>query len=111
MSHGATSAARAGGGQLSTLVPSSIPNIDQVDCFARTDFFEVWYGSGLNEICFANAGTVNLDIRGVWFIRTGNNGGRMKFGQNLVFIDQIFGKFQNLDFSNNPIELFQVKIT
>jgi hypothetical protein len=47
------------------------PAINRVDCDGRTDFVEIWSGQYLD--CFANSGTVNVNIVHVFQVCAGNN--------------------------------------
>jgi hypothetical protein len=88
---------------------SVVSNIDIVDCNARSDFTEIFFGSGLDVVCFANAGEWDGEIDGVWAIRTGNNAGRFIIENSNGDFVQLFGKFQTFSFST-PVKVLQVHI-
>lgn len=108
----ASAAPNATQSQVSSRALSSvhaIPDIDIVDCNARDDFTEIFFGSGLDVICFANAGEWDGAINGVWAIRTGNNAGRFIIENSAGDFIQLFGKFQTFSFKT-PVKVLQVHI-
>ena len=85
------------------------PDIDIVDCNARNDFTEIFYGSGLNVICFANAGEWDGEIDGVRSIRTGNNAGRFIIQNSHGDFVQLFQKGNTFSF-NPTVQVLTVHI-
>jgi hypothetical protein len=85
------------------------PDIDIVDCSERSDFTEIFFGSGLDVVCFANAGEWNGAIQGVWAIRTGDSAGRFIIENSHGDFIQLFKKFQTFSFST-PVKVLQVHI-
>jgi hypothetical protein len=55
--------------------PASPGHIHRVDCGTRTDFFKIWTDNEANQICFADAGTINVKLYNVNRVATGNNTG------------------------------------
>ncbi|GHO98257.1 hypothetical protein KSF_083050 [Reticulibacter mediterranei] len=56
-------------------MPPASGRIHGVDCGSRTDFFKIWTDNETHQICFADAGTINVKLYNVNRVSTGNNTG------------------------------------
>ncbi|MEW1605278.1 beta/gamma crystallin domain-containing protein, partial [Streptomyces sp. NPDC093808] len=62
--------------------------INQTDCGDRTDFVKVWYDGGARTMCFANGGTVTLQLPDVSKVTSGDNNVAMFLGARAVTMNK-----------------------
>ncbi|MFI1962463.1 MULTISPECIES: beta/gamma crystallin domain-containing protein [Streptomyces] len=74
---------------LTALLPASqAAAINQTDCGDRTDFVKVWYDGGARTMCFANGGTVTLQLPNVSKVTSGDNNVAMFLGARAVTMNK-----------------------
>jgi Beta/Gamma crystallin len=73
--------ARTGGG-----VTPFINRVPDQDCANRSDFFKLWNNTTIaNGVCFANNGTININVYNVYEVDSGNNSGNFTASPNAHF--------------------------
>lgn len=72
------------------------PQVTVADCNDRTDYLELWKLSG-EELCFANAGDLDVAVYDVDHLESGNNAGWVRYiAYNGHTYQQSFAKFSSI---------------
>lgn len=67
------------GSAIASPVKSFRPTINRVDCKGRVDYLQIWTRDpNHQELCFANAGSIDTRIYNVWKLYAGNNEGYVR---------------------------------
>jgi len=80
-----------------THITRPIPNINQVNCGNRSDFFTIYSQANGNyyQACYANRGTTYPNISGVYYVCSGNNSGQ------ILYYDYNAGRSGSENFPHN----------